>query len=222
MKRCPQCLFIYPESDTRCDFDNTSLVVVDDAEIESATSPAPPVTAKKKRAAVSKKRATASEKRAAGTKKGARKKGTAITAAVGLVFALAGFFVYFTLSPSGDAVAEIPPVTSAVSVVAPPPRVVSAAPSEVELVSPSPAPAPASNVPSARTATSHSRTTAAPVSTSGPGMGKRLGGKPVILLTTGGKIDADEVWRTRDGVWYRRAGIVTLLKHNRVKAIVNQ
>ena len=53
-------------------------------------------------------------------------------------------------------------------------------------------------------------------------MGTKLGGKPVILLTTGGKIDADEVWRTRDGVWYRRAGIVTLLKHNRVKAIVNQ
>ena len=53
-------------------------------------------------------------------------------------------------------------------------------------------------------------------------MGKKLGGKPTILLTTGGKIDADEVWRTRDGVWYRRAGIVTLLKHNRVKAIVNQ
>lgn len=53
-------------------------------------------------------------------------------------------------------------------------------------------------------------------------MGTKLGSKPLILLTSGGKIDADEVWRTRDGVWYRRAGIVTLLKHNRVKAIVNQ
>jgi hypothetical protein len=53
-------------------------------------------------------------------------------------------------------------------------------------------------------------------------MGKKLGGKPVIMLTSGGKIDADEVWRTRDGVWYRRNGIVTLLKHNRVKSIANQ
>jgi hypothetical protein len=52
-------------------------------------------------------------------------------------------------------------------------------------------------------------------------MGKKLGGKPVIVLTTGARIDADEVWRTRDGVWYRRNGIVTLLKHNRVKAISN-
>ena len=100
MKRCPQCLFIYPESDTRCDFDNTSLVVVDDAEIESATSQAPaPVAAKKKRAA--------------GSKKVSRKKGKAISAAAALVFGLAGFFVYFRLSQSVETVAEIAPVASA-------------------------------------------------------------------------------------------------------------
>ena len=39
MKRCPQCLFLYPESDERCDFDKTLLEVVDDAEIEAATRP---------------------------------------------------------------------------------------------------------------------------------------------------------------------------------------
>jgi hypothetical protein len=224
MKRCPECLFIYPETDTRCDFDNTSLVVVDDAEIESVTSPAQaaaaasapaPVATKKKRAAAS---PSSSKKRAAGSKKSARKKGTAITAAIGLVFGLGGFFVYTSLSQRAETVAEIPPVANAsVAVVAPPPIVI-AAPDVVE--TPSPSPTPAAQVPSGQTATSHSRTTAAPVSTSGPGMGK--GGKPVIVLTTGGKIDADEVWRTRDGVWYRRAGIVTLVKHNRVKAIVNQ
>jgi hypothetical protein len=53
-------------------------------------------------------------------------------------------------------------------------------------------------------------------------MGKKLGGKPLILLTSGSKIAADEVWRTRDGVWYRRDGIVTLLKQGQVKAIINQ
>ena len=60
------------------------------------------------------------------------------------------------------------------------------------------------------------------MSTSGPGIGNRQGGKPVILLTSGGKIDADEVWRTKDGVWYRRNGMVTLLKRNQVKAIVTR
>jgi hypothetical protein len=86
--------------------------------------------------------------------------------------------------------------------------------------SPSPTPTPIAKPASERIATAHTSTTVAPVSTSGPGMGKN--GKPVILLTSGGKIDADEVWRTRDGVWYRRDGIVTLLKRGRVKAIVNQ
>lgn len=218
MKRCPQCLFIFPESDTRCDFDNTPLVVVDDAEIESAASGA---TAPAAAAPVAKKRAAASKKRSAGSKKGGRKKGAAITALVGLVFGLAGLFVYSSLSSRGDEVAEIPPVAvmSMAPVAAP---LVASAP--VAAVSPSEAaaPTPLPRDGAERTATSHSRTTVAPVSTSGPGMGKKLGGKPAILLTSGGKIDADEVWRTRDGVWYRRAGIVTLLKHNRVKAIVNQ
>ena len=49
-------------------------------------------------------------------------------------------------------------------------------------------------------------------------MGNRQGGKPVIMLTSGGKIEADEVWRTKDGVWYRRNGIVTLLKRGQVKS----
>jgi hypothetical protein len=53
-------------------------------------------------------------------------------------------------------------------------------------------------------------------------MGNRQGGKPVILLTSGGKIEADEAWRTKDGVWYRRNGMVTLLKRAQVKAIVTR
>ena len=229
MKRCPECLFIYPETDSRCDFDNTALVAVDDAEIESAMSPAPDaVPAKKKRA--SKKRASSEstigssstkKRSAAGSKKTSRKKGTAITAAVALVFGLTGFSAYYVLSSRGNDVADIPPVAHAPAVVAP--LVVHASAPSLANDAPAPSPTPAAKTASDdRTATSHSRTTAAPVSTSGPGMGTKLGGKPVILLTTGGKIDADEVWRTRDGVWYRRAGIVTLLKHNRVKAIVNQ
>src|ERR1041384_4461115 len=42
MKRCPQCLFLYPDSDEHCDFDKTLLEVVDDAEIEAATRPPRP------------------------------------------------------------------------------------------------------------------------------------------------------------------------------------
>jgi hypothetical protein len=223
MKRCPQCLFIYPESDTRCDFDNTPLVAVDDAEIESVTNPAPEPP-KKKRAAASKKPASAKSKKssAAGSKKGSRKKGAAIVSAIALTLGLTGFSANYVLGQRGGEVAEIPPVVQMTNTPVAAPLVVIASSTPVESATPAPPPVTVSKTPSEQTATSHSRTTAAPVSTSGPGMGKKLGGKPVIVLTTGGKIDADEVWRTRDGVWYRRAGIVTLLKNNRVKTIVNQ
>jgi len=206
MKRCPECLFIYPESDSRCDFDNTPLVVVDDAELEAATGPSPaPAKPKSKRA----------------PRKRPRKVVTFIAA---LIVAVVAFVVYLGIAQRRAANAELQASVTAKSDVVPapvelPPPVESSAP--VEMASPSPSPSVVPKVGSERMDTSHSRATAAPVSTSGPGLGKKLGGKPVILLTSGGKIDADEVWRTRDGVWYRRAGIVTLLKPGRVKAIVN-
>src|SRR5690349_13127166 len=39
MKRCPQCLFLYPDSDENCDFDKTPLEVVDDSALDAATRP---------------------------------------------------------------------------------------------------------------------------------------------------------------------------------------
>jgi hypothetical protein len=202
MKRCPQCLFIYPDSDTRCDFDETPLVVVDEAELEAATSEAQ-VPAKPKRK---------SRKR--------RGKVTAFVAVVGLILGVVSFLVFNSFSKADTP--EIAPV----AFVAPQPvaarQPAIEAPSQVETPSPSPSPSATPKSSAERVATSHSSTTVAPVSTSGPGLGKKLGGKPVILLTTGVKIEADEVWRTRDGIWYRRAGMVTLLKRNKVKAIVDR
>ena len=40
MKRCPECLFLYPDSDEHCDFDKTPLEVIDDSALEAATRPA--------------------------------------------------------------------------------------------------------------------------------------------------------------------------------------
>jgi hypothetical protein len=198
MKRCPQCLFIYPESDTRCDFDNTPLVAVDEAELDAATNSTP--TPAKPR----------------------QSKLLLIAGIAGLLLGVIAFVGYYSFAQRTQKTAEIQSNTTATPepVVAPQPAVASPSPEVIASPSPSPSPTPKSSA--ERLATSHSSTTVSPVSTSGPGMGKKLGGKPVILLTSGGKIDADEVWRTRDGVWYRRAGIVTLLKHGRVKAILNQ
>jgi hypothetical protein len=206
MKRCPECLFIYPDSDARCDFDNTPLVVVDEAELEAVTSK-PETPAKQKRA--TKKR----------TAKKRQRKTTVITAVIGLMLGVSAFTVYYRFTPPAQHTAQ----TQSTPIVSTPPIV-------APITSPSPLPteAPTSQATATasakpeRVATAHTTTTVAPVSTSGPGMGTKLGGKPIILLASGGKIDADEVWRTRDGVWYRRDGMVTLLKRGRVKAIVNQ
>jgi hypothetical protein len=54
-----------------------------------------------------------------------------------------------------------------------------------------------------------------PVSTSG----NEVRGRAVLILQNGSRIEADEVWRTRQGIWYRRNGLVTLIQPSRVKSI---
>ena len=188
MKRCPQCFFLYPDSDQTCDFDKTPLEVVSEAEIDAATKPAH------------------------------KRKVAPIVAAVALMLGVVVFAIYYAVTQHA--------ATQAPNVVAPAAPVQPAtlpSPSPTTSPSPSPSPTPSPKPSSeASVSTSHSRATTDPVSTSGPGIGKRQGGKPVIMLTSGGRIDADEVWRTRDGVWYRRNGMVTLLKPGQVKAIVTR
>jgi hypothetical protein len=193
MKRCPQCLFLYPESDERCDFDNTPLEAVDEAEIEAAT----------------------------GSNKRGRRKVVPLLAAVGLMLGVLVFAIYYGVSQLGrkTSAATQAPVTVASPA---PSQAAATMPSPSPEVSPSPSPSPSPKSSPSNISTSHTRSTLDPVSTSGPGIAQRQGGKPVIMLTTGGRIDADEVWRTRDGVWYRRNGMVTLLKRGQVKAIVTR
>ena len=191
MKRCPQCLFLFPDSDDKCDFDQTALEVVDDSALEPAAHP------KKSRA-------------------------LPIVAAVVLVLGVFAVVLYFGLSrqsQKASAATENPADVQPVAT----PLPVAASPSPSPVPSPSPSPSPsASPKASPSISTAHTRATSDPVSTSGPGIATRQGGKPVIMLTSGGKIDADEVWRTKDGVWYRRNGIVTLLKRGQVKNIVTR
>jgi hypothetical protein len=197
MKRCPQCLFLYPDSDETCDFDKTPLVTVNEAEIEAATNPV----------------------------KTSRRRGKALPiAAAALLLGVFVFAIYYAVSQVRKTSVAIQE-SNILAPVVPSPTVVPLR-SPAPVVSPSPTPAPAASPspkpPSTTVSTSHSRATTDPVSTSGPGMGTRQGAKPVIMLTSGGKIEADEVWRTKDGVWYRRNGIVTLLKRSQVKAIATR
>jgi hypothetical protein len=192
MKRCPQCFFLYPDSDEHCDFDKTPLEVVDDSALEAATT------------------------------RPTKRRSLPIAAVIGLIVGVLAFATYYAVSyKTRKATAAPEPATQSVPQVLPSPV---ATPSPAPESSPSPTP---SSFPTPKSAsngvsTAHSRSTSDPVSTSGPGMGNRQGGKPVIVLVSGGKIEADEAWRTKDGVWYRRNGMVTLLKAHQVKAIVTR
>lgn len=189
MKRCPQCLFLYPDSDERCDFDQTLLEAVDESALDLGTRP-------KKRGSLP------------------------LAAVIGLILGMLVFVVYFGLSyRSRKAVPTAEAATQSVPLPSPSPT---ATPSPSPVSSPSPSPSPSPKTAATGVSTAHSRATGDPVSTSGPGMGTRQGGKPVIVLASGGKIEADEAWRTKDGVWYRRNGIVTLLKTSQVKTIITR
>ena len=190
MKRYPQCLFLYPDSDEKCDFDQTVLEAVDDSALEPAIRP--------------KKRSLA----------------VPVAAAIALILGVLVVTVYYAFSQQPQKASAVTENTVSVPPT-PTPTAVAASPSPSPVPSPSPSSTPSPKA-SPSISTAHTRATSDPVSTSGPGIGTRQGGKPVILLASGGKIDADEVWRTKDGVWYRRNGIVTLLKRGQVKNIVTR
>jgi len=212
MKRCPQCQFIYPDTDEVCDFDQTTLALVADSDIDSSAKvidgPALAELAKAHANAIAKLRS---------------RKGLPIAAATGLTFGLVFFSVYYRLSHP----AVTTPVQNVVSVPSPtvpeatPVTEVSPNPELVPSPEPSPTDSPRTTLQPSRISTAHSSGSAGPVST-GVSTQKTAGGKPVILLASGGRIEADEVWQTKDGVWYRANGMVTLLKRNRVRGVVRK
>src|SRR5258705_5228975 len=44
-------------------------------------------------------------------------------------------------------------------------------------------------------------------------------GTVIVRLNNGSSIKADEAWETKEGIWYRQAGVVTLLKRSQVRTI---
>jgi hypothetical protein len=56
-----------------------------------------------------------------------------------------------------------------------------------------------------------------PISTGGKQSGKQ--GPAIIRLKDGAAVEADAVWEDRQGVWYRRGGLVSFVDPNRVAAI---
>lgn len=103
-----------------------------------------------------------------------------------------------------------------------PPVVILSPPLPSALVTPTPLPAssPTPTVkpsPPAETHATRSPVSSNPVSTSGNQSNAH--GPVWIRLKNGVRIEADEVWSTKDGFWYRRNGLVTFVKATQVKSI---
>ncbi len=214
MKRCPECQFIHPDSDEVCLFDQTPLRAIDDGEIDASTTPTSPPPPRKAAPSRSKRPA-----------KRRNRKVLPLAAAAGLALGVSLFAIYYGVShqisksqqaQSYNYLKSEPVAASQAPVVVP-------AASPVAAASPVVSPTPTSRT-SAGTqiGTAHSSVNTGPVSTSAHTTSTTPRKGAVILLTSGGKVEADEVWQTKDGVWYRREGVVTLLKRNRVKAIVGK
>lgn len=198
MKRCPECSFIYPDNDLHCDFDGTALLYFDDAEIDTkknvkSLQPQP---------------------------KSNRTSRFAMISVVVIFFVTATAFtsvlVYLKLRSHQRTISVAKKVETGQAI--PQPRIAAIAHDLTPTPSPSPA---ATRTPLAAPQPSIERASRAaisrsPVSTSNPDQGKH---PALIKLSSGATIEADEVWRTREGVWYRRNGMVTLIKAGEIRSI---
>jgi hypothetical protein len=197
MKRCPKCSFLYLDTDEVCDLDGTVLIQASEFDLEpSLISQSAPLVA---------------EQHAAPS--GSRRR-LIVTGVAGLLLGVIPAVGYLMLmkSPPVDehAIARISVPSSVVPLTVP-----TATPLPVpEVSSPSQPERPtASPSPNATKVTVSNN----PVSTTA---NRNSGqGQAVIRLTNGARIDADEVWRTKEGVWYRRKGMVTLVRANQIRTI---
>ncbi len=197
MKRCPQCNSVYSDTDRFCELDGTLLV---EADLLSAE----PEPLDHKVHAVKEVQASQNWK-------------MPLIVVAGVAIGSLLFLVYYemTRQPQGqsaNASSANPAVARQqipVSTLRPSPT---ATASPAASPSPSPTPSPAPRQDSARVELSSS-----PISTSSTDKTKRV---PItIRLVDGRSIEADEAWEGREGIWYRRSGIVTLLDRKQVKAI---
>jgi hypothetical protein len=208
MKRCPQCNFVYSGADQFCDLDGTKLVEADLplADREPLDHDGEPLDHK-----------VHANKETTPIQPGQIWKIAVIGLVAGVAIGSLLFLVYYemTRQPRGQsanassanpgvAKQQMPVSTSRPSLT------VTASPDASP--SPSPRPSPAPRQDSAKVELSSS-----PISTSSTDKTRRV---PItIRLVDGRSIEADKVWEGREGIWYRRGGIVTLLDRKQVKTI---
>lgn len=209
MKRCPECDSVFLDSDQFCELDGTRLV--------ADHSHGNPVVGDRAEQRVQQVSGTDSKETARQPEQSW--KTLAMVGVAGVAVGVVLFLVYYGLTrqaptqssndPSsnvGGSQQQIPLLASRSS------PVPSASPSAEPSPSPSALPSP-----SVRAASAKVELSSGSVSTGGDE--KTRSGPVTIRLTNGSSVEADEAWETGEGIWYRRRGILTLLKRKQVKAI---
>jgi hypothetical protein len=208
MKRCPECDSIFPDTDQFCELDGTTLVADysdSNAAVGDRIQDIREVLGIDSRDALNRHRQNW--------------KPLAIVAVAGVAIGMVLFLVYQRVTreipgQSSNESASNVAVTQQQIPLLPlrPSPFASASPSAEPSPSPSAMPSPSVQAESARVELSTS-----PVSTGGSEQTRR--GQVTIRLTNGTTVEADEVWETGEGIWYRRRGVLTLLERDQVKAI---
>jgi cytoskeletal protein RodZ len=253
MKRCPECSFLYLDSDQLCDLDHTPLVA-DDFGMEVAAIEPLEIKAEKvsKSSAARKPKAQKQPPVAAGPqskeeklspaptgRKRKRKvspKTLAAAIVASLTIGLALLFTYQRMRPGLEANQSATESQSQGSQISRVAQIAQQASNEATAngpVTPSESgltDAHDNTDGTAQSTSTTSKTTPAsrpesarvpvsskPVSTSDVAESGR--GPVTIQLADGTSLQAEEVWRTKAGIWYRRKGIVTFIKPNRVRSM---
>jgi hypothetical protein len=225
MKLCPDCEFIYEDDQSFCDMDGKELVF-DPKPLsfkENALSNSMQLQALVATPATLAAGAgpTWASEVPPGLRSRWESRRLAVAALAGVVIAALLFFAYYVRLHRSRAVKASqshnqsydPSAHSAISTQPSAPGLVGESASTVENLSSEQPPlapltessaAPGRQAASLASAKTSAGTSRAPV---------------IIQLTNGSTIKADEAWENKEGIWYRRAGVVTFLKRSEVRAI---
>jgi cytoskeletal protein RodZ len=228
MKRCPQCSFLYLDSDQLCDLDQTPLVSDPFGTDVGAIEHSEP-------------KAVNLSLIAARHQRMLRLKTLSGAIVAGLIVGLMLLFSYQRMRPTLQAsqapqasqaqasqtqashasrVSQIAQQVSkeASAALAQQESEVPVAPNDNTSASAKQSSsATAKTTPDTRPDSARLRVSSNPVSTGDVAKSGR--GPVTIRLADGSTLQADEVWRTKAGIWYRRKGIVTFIKPNRVRSV---
>lgn len=234
MKRCPACTARFPDSFAFCERDGTALVADFSSNYSETSQPGTPEKVEDFNEIIEE---TSPQAASVGTVESQRIVRTSqypvsadarlrqnlklLTVMVvgGFVIGLVLLLVYRLMradSPNENANTQI--ATGALKQQPIPAVPLRPSTPDAELASPEPSPSPsASPSPSPQLESAPLAVSSGMVSTGGDEKSGR--GPFTIHLTNGNNVEADDVWQTQDGIWYRRHGVATLLERNEVKAI---